>query len=275
MKIGMIGLGNMADAIIGGMLQKKVVKKEELIGSAATERTVARMREKYGFHTTRDNREVAREADILILAVKPQFLEEVIVQIRDCIREETLLITIAAGKNIRWYEETFKRPIRLVRCMPNTPALVGEGCTAVCPGEKVSEEENHKKMKEGVMEEVKHIFKPEFINRVDEMIVFHALNQENIRSITDILVDNFIKRVREQMHMELHIKDEVVDFVSKKGFDKDYGARPIRRAIQTEIEDVLAEAVLAGEMAIGNEAEVALVRDGDRKKVFVQKITKK
>ena len=107
------------------------------------------------------------------------------------------------------------------------------------------------------------------------MIVFHALNQENIRSITDILVDNFIKRVREQMHMELHIKDEVVDFVSKKGFDKDYGARPIRRAIQTEIEDVLAEAVLAGEMAIGNEAEVALVRDGDRKKVFVQKITKK
>ena len=141
MKIGMIGLGNMADAIIGGMLQKKVVKKEELIGSAATERTVARMREKYGFHTTRDNREVAREADILILAVKPQFLEEVIVQIRDCIREETLLITIAAGKNIRWYEETFKRPIRLVRCMPNTPALVGEGCTAVCPGEKVSEEE--------------------------------------------------------------------------------------------------------------------------------------
>ena len=125
------------------------------------------------------------------------------------------------------------------------------------------------------MEEVKHIFKPEFINRVDEMIVFHALNQENIRSITDILVDNFIKRVREQMHMELHIKDEVVDFVSKKGFDKDYGARPIRRAIQTEIEDVLAEAVLAGEMAIGNEAEVALVRDGDRKKVFVQKITKK
>ncbi len=77
------------------------------------------------------------------------------------------------------------------------------------------------------------------------------------------------------MHMELHIKDEVVDFVSKKGFDKDYGARPIRRAIQTEIEDVLAEAVLAGEMAIGNEAEVALVRDGDRKKVFVQKITKK
>ena len=142
-------------------------------------------------------------------------------------------------------------------------------------GQKVSEEENHKKMKEGVMEEVKHIFKPEFINRVDEMIVFHALNQENIRSITDILVDNFIKRVREQMHMELHIKDEVVDFVSKKGFDKDYGARPIRRAIQTEIEDVLAEAVLAGEVAIGNEAEVALVRDGDRKKVFVQKITKK
>lgn len=107
------------------------------------------------------------------------------------------------------------------------------------------------------------------------MIVFHALNEENIRSITDILVNNFVKRVREQMHMELHIKDEVIDFVSKKGFDKDYGARPIRRAIQTEIEDVLAEAVLAGGAAIGDEVEAALVKDDGKKKVFVQKITKK
>ena len=141
MKIGIIGLGNMADAILGGMLRKEIVKKEEIIGSAATERTIVRMKEKYGFTTTLDNREVARKAEILILAVKPQFLEAVIGQIRDCIREDLLLITIAAGKSIRGYEEVFGRPIRLVRCMPNTPALTGEGCTAVCAGENVREED--------------------------------------------------------------------------------------------------------------------------------------
>lgn len=142
-------------------------------------------------------------------------------------------------------------------------------------GQKTSEEENHKKMKEGVMEEVKHIFKPEFINRVDEMIVFHALNEENIRSITDILVDGFVKRVKEQMHMNLQLEEEVIDFVSHKGFDKDYGARPIRRALQTEVEDVLAEAVLAGEIRMGDDVSAALMETEGKKKVYVQKITKK
>ena len=77
-------------------------------------------------------------------------------------------------------------------------------------------------MKEGVMEEVKHIFKPEFINRVDEMIVFHALNKENIKDITKIMLKQFAKRVKNQMDMELCIADDVVDFISDKGFDKDY-----------------------------------------------------
>ena len=113
-------------------------------------------------------------------------------------------------------------------------------------GQVVSEEENYKKMKEGVMEEVKHIFKPEFINRVDEMIVFHALNRDHIKSIAGIMADNFIRRVKEQMDMELVISDEVISYVADKGFDRDYGARPIRRALQTEVEDTLAEAVLEG-----------------------------
>ena len=138
-------------------------------------------------------------------------------------------------------------------------------------GQKTSEEEDHKKMKEGVMEEVKHIFKPEFINRVDEMIVFHALNEENIRAITGILVKNFKDRVQEQMRMDLHIDDEVIEFVSEKGFDKDYGARPIRRALQTEVEDVLAEAVLSGEAARGNDVRITLVEEDGKKKVCVQK----
>jgi ATP-dependent Clp protease ATP-binding subunit ClpC len=123
-------------------------------------------------------------------------------------------------------------------------------------GQTPSEEESHKKMKEGVMEEVKHIFKPEFINRVDEMIVFHTLSKEDIRSIAEILVKNFVKRVKEQMAMELIISEDVVRFVADKGFDKDYGARPIRRALQTQVEDVLAEAVLAGEVRMGDTVEV-------------------
>lgn len=142
-------------------------------------------------------------------------------------------------------------------------------------GQKTSEEEEHKKMKAGVMEEVKHIFKPEFINRIDEMIVFHVLNKENIRSITNILVNNFVSRVKKQMQMDLHIDEAVIDFVAEKGFDKDYGARPIRRALQMQIEDVLAEAVLAGEVAMGDEVQLMLREEEDKKKVYVQKITKK
>ena len=142
-------------------------------------------------------------------------------------------------------------------------------------GQTLGEEEAHKKMKEGVMEEVKHIFKPEFINRVDEMIVFHALNQDNIRDITGIMIKNFIQRVKEQMDIELNISDEVAGYVAKKGFDKDYGARPIRRTLQNEVEDVLAEAVLASEISMGDAVNVGIKKDEGKEIVFVQKFTKK
>lgn len=141
MKIGIIGLGNMAGAILNGMLQKEIVKKDEVIGSAATDNTIHRITKQYGIETTLDNRKVAEAADILILAVKPQFMADVIGQVKDCVRENTLVITIAAGKPIRWYEEAFEKSIKLVRCMPNTPAMVGEGCTAVCVNENVTEAE--------------------------------------------------------------------------------------------------------------------------------------
>ncbi len=137
-------------------------------------------------------------------------------------------------------------------------------------GQTTSAEEEYKKMKEGVMEEVKRIFKPEFINRVDEMIVFHALDQENIRAITGIMVQQFAARVKEQMDMQLEIADEVIDFVSGKGFDKDYGARPIRRALQTEVEDVLAEAVLAGRVSVGDTVNIFLETENGKKQVCVQ-----
>lgn len=140
-------------------------------------------------------------------------------------------------------------------------------------GQAKTSEEEYQKMKEGVMEEVKHIFKPEFINRVDEMIVFHVLNKENVKDITKIMLKQFAKRVKNQMDMELCIADDVVDFISDKGFDKDYGARPIRRALQTELEDVLAEAVLMGDISIGDTVDVSLSCEGTKKKIAVKKKT--
>ena len=140
-------------------------------------------------------------------------------------------------------------------------------------GQAKTSEEEYQKMKEGVMEEVKHIFKPEFINRVDEMIVFHALNKENIKDITKIMLKQFAKRVKNQMDMELCIADDVVDFISDKGFDKDYGARPIRCALQTELEGVLAEAVLMGDISIGDTVDVSLSCEGTKKKIVVKKKT--
>lgn len=124
------------------------------------------------------------------------------------------------------------------------------------------------------MEEVRHIFKPEFINRVDEMIVFHALNKDHIYQITQIMIQGFVKRVKEQMDMDLTVTEEVVDFIAKKGFDKDYGARPIRRAMQTELEDVLAESVIAGEVRMGDAVEAVLEKDGEKERVVTKKFTK-
>ncbi len=141
MKIGFIGLGNMAKAVIGGMLQNQMVQPGDIVGTARTEKTRAAVSAAYGIETRQSNEEVAREAEVLILAVKPQFFQEVIEQIRDAVSEDTLIISIAAGKTLRWIEEAFGREIKLVRCMPNTPALVGAGCTGVCVNDRVSEEE--------------------------------------------------------------------------------------------------------------------------------------
>ncbi len=97
MKIGFIGLGNMARAMIGGMLQKEMVKPEEIIGSAKTRETREKMAAEYGIVTMEKNADVAAQADMLVLAVKPQFFEEVIHEIKDATRPETLIISIAAG----------------------------------------------------------------------------------------------------------------------------------------------------------------------------------
>ena len=142
MKIGFIGLGNMAAAMIGGMLGKGLVKPEEIIGSSKTELTAQNIKTKFGITTVIDNARVARESDILFLAVKPVFFSEIIGEIRDEVKPDTLIVSIAAGRDLRYLKEEFGRPdLKLIRCMPNTPALVAEGCTGVCAGEGVSRED--------------------------------------------------------------------------------------------------------------------------------------
>lgn len=141
MKIGFIGLGNMAKAIIGGMLQNEMLKPEDIIGSAKTQKTLEDVRTQFGIEVRESNLAVAKEAEVLVLAVKPQFLQEVIDEIKDTVKPETLLISIAAGKTLEWIGQAFGKEVKAVRCMPNTPALVGAGCTGVCVNSKVSQEE--------------------------------------------------------------------------------------------------------------------------------------
>lgn len=141
MKIGFIGLGNMAKAIIGGMLEHRIIQPEDIIGTARTETTREAVRSTYGIGIRDTNAAVAGEADVLVLAVKPQYLEEVIGEICAEMSPDTLVISIVAGKTMKWIEEAFGRKIKLIRCMPNTPALVGEGCTGVCVNDRVSQED--------------------------------------------------------------------------------------------------------------------------------------
>ena len=141
MKIGFIGLGSMACAMIGGMLQKGAAQREDILGSAKTRETCRRVQEQYGICICEDNTQTAAASDILFLAVKPHLLGEVIGQIRQAVRPDTLVVSIAAGKSLAFLEDAFGERRKLIRCMPNTPALVLEGCTAVCPGEAVTAKE--------------------------------------------------------------------------------------------------------------------------------------
>ena len=136
-KLGIIGLGNMARAVIGGMLDKGIVKPEDICGSAKTEATRKKMEDSCKIRTASSNREVAEQAEILVLAVKPQFFEEVIEEIKGISWEGKTIISLAPGKTIAWLQEKFGQRLPVVRCMPNTPALVGEGCTGVCASPEV------------------------------------------------------------------------------------------------------------------------------------------
>ena len=121
------------------------------------------------------------------------------------------------------------------------------------------EKQDYNKMKSGVMDEIKNIFKPEFINRIDEIVVFRMLNEDDMTKIVSILSTDLCKRAKEQMDIDVKITDAAKKLLVKKGSNKKFGARPLKRAIQTELEDVLSEAILKGEIKNGDSVKTKVV----------------
>lgn len=148
-EIGFIGAGNMASAMIGGIVSAGLFPGEALIASNPSEGKLLSLREKYQIAVTRDNREAAREAKkVLFLCVKPIFLKEVIEEIRTEVGKDTVVVSIAAGKKIEEMEAAFARTVKLVRVMPNTPALVGEGISAVCPNAEMAKKAHREELEQ-------------------------------------------------------------------------------------------------------------------------------
>lgn len=141
MKIGFIGLGNMATAIIGGIIKSGMAGAEDIIGSDKMDFMCRKAEESFGIKICSDNAQVAAQADILFLAVKPIFFPEVMADVKGAIGKDSVIVSIAAGKSITYMEDGMGSEKKIVRCMPNTPALVGEGCTGVCANANVSAEE--------------------------------------------------------------------------------------------------------------------------------------
>ncbi|MEG2774745.1 MAG: pyrroline-5-carboxylate reductase, partial [Acetivibrio sp.] len=139
--IGFIGGGNMGGAIVGGILESKLVARENIMVGDLNTQGLAQLKEKFGISVTKDNLEVTEKADILFLSIKPNVYPKVIEQIKGKIKKETVVVSIAAGQTIKAIEEMFGKDIKLVRAMPNTPALIGEGMSALCPNRKVEKEE--------------------------------------------------------------------------------------------------------------------------------------
>lgn len=129
-------------------------------------------------------------------------------------------------------------------------------------------ESEHKDMKNNVMEEVKRMFKPEFLNRIDDIIVFRALSKEDVKGIAALMLKELKNRLAKQMDITLTYGDTVKNFIFEKGYDKKYGARPLKRAIQNNIEDSLAEEILSGKIQASDKVSMTVV---DGKVVFTKK----
>lgn len=133
MKIGFIGCGgNMASAIIHGIVDNGVFESSRIYGADISKESAENVRQKYGIQVVDSDVELVKKVDIVVLAVKPQYYEEVIDEISDAVTKEQIIITLAPGKTLNWLREAFNKHLKIARTMPNTPAQVGEGMTAIC-----------------------------------------------------------------------------------------------------------------------------------------------
>lgn len=132
---------------------------------------------------------------------------------------------------------------------------------------KEDPDSDYRKMKSNVMEEVKRLFRPEFLNRIDETIVFHALNEEHMKKIVTLMCRELVNRAKAQLNIKLTIRESAKKHIVEKGSDAKYGARPLRRAMQTELEDKMAEAILNGEILRGMEVEAGLSKGTSNKEI--------
>ncbi|MDF2886718.1 MAG: ATPase domain protein [Lacrimispora sp.] len=136
-----------------------------------------------------------------------------------------------------------------------SPKRLGFGAVA-------DEKADYKLMKGRVMEEVKKLFKPEFINRIDEIIVYHPLNKTHMKDIVTIMMKDIMKRTSDQMSITIEIDEAAKDYLIQKGYDEKYGARPLRRTIQSSLEDKLAEEILSGTVKTGDTVMITAGEDG-------------
>lgn len=140
-RIAFIGAGNMGEALIRGLLQAETVRPEQLIATDVRADRLEVIQKAYRVKTLRDNREAATKAQILLLAVKPQVMEEILTGLRGVVAEDHLLLSVAAGISTSYIEAAFPQPTRVVRIMPNAPALLLAGATAIAPGPHATKED--------------------------------------------------------------------------------------------------------------------------------------
>ena len=164
-------------------------------------------------------------------------------------------ITDAQGRKV-----DFKNTIIIMTSNAGAQSIVEPKRLGFASGDNAKQD--YQCMKSGVMEEVKRIFKPEFLNRIDETIVFHALEKEDMKKIVTLMTKALVERCRTQMGIGLVIRDSVKNYIVEKAYDPKYGARPLRRMIQNKLEDGLAEELLAGHIHTGGQVEIT-IRKGE------------
>ena len=163
-------------------------------------------------------------------------------------------ITDAQGRKV-----DFKNTIIIMTSNAGAQSIVEPKNLGFASAER--EKHTYERMKNGVMEEVKRIFKPEFLNRIDDIIVFRTLNKDDMKQIVTLMTRSLVKRCKEQMDITLNIRDSVKKYIVEKAYDPKYGARPLRRMIQTKIEDTLAEEILSGNIKGGDVVDAGIRKD--------------